>query len=81
MSRPNRFVRVAAVFAAWALAGATTWACPICFQIEDGPTVAGVRAAVFVLMGVTSVVLVGFAAFAVRVGRRSSAEVPGEPRT
>ena len=52
---------------------AAAFACPICFQIEDGPVVDGVRAAVGVLMSVTVVVLIGFGAFAVRFVRRSAA--------
>jgi len=54
-------------------APAAALACPICFQIEDGPVVDGVRAAVGVLMSVTVVVLIGFGAFAVRFVRRSTA--------
>jgi hypothetical protein len=66
-----------------AFADATLHACPICFQVEDTNTVNGVRAAVFVLMGVTSVVLVGFAGFAARVARSQSPTEPlnPEPRT
>ena len=45
-------------------------ACPVCFQIDDGHTAAGVRAAVWVLMGVTGVVLGGFAVFVRRLVRR-----------
>jgi len=44
-------------------------ACPICFQVEDANTVAGVRAGVVVLMSVTVVVLTGVAAFSIRVWR------------
>jgi hypothetical protein len=47
-------------------------ACPICFQIDDGNTASGVRAAVGVLMGVTTVVLAGFAIFAARFIRREA---------
>ena len=60
-----------------ALADATLLACPICFQVEDTNAVNGVRAAVLVLMGVTSVVLIGFAGFAARLIRH---EPPTEPR-
>jgi hypothetical protein len=62
-----------------ALADATVHACPICFQVEDTNTVNGVRAAVLVLMGVTSVVLVGFAGFAARLMRHQSSTEPGNP--
>jgi len=47
-------------------------ACPVCFRFEDGPTVAGTRAAVFVLVGVTSLVLSACGTFVVRFARRAS---------
>ena len=47
----------------WASAGATAWACPVCFRMEEGPVTAGVRAAVILLMTVTVSVLAGFAIF------------------
>ncbi|HEY6357424.1 MAG TPA: hypothetical protein VIX35_04230 [Vicinamibacterales bacterium] len=47
--------------------GATPlFACPICFQVEEGPVTAGVRAAVVVLIGVTVGVLAGFGVFVAR---------------
>ena len=49
-------------------------ACPICFQVEDNGTVAGVRAAVLVLSAVTTAVLVGFAVFARRLVRHERGE-------
>jgi hypothetical protein len=58
---------------AWALASAPLLACPICFQVDDGPATAGIRAAVVVLGGVTVSVLTGFAAFIVRFVRRTAA--------
>lgn len=51
------------------LAPAVALACPICFQVEDANTVAGVRAGVIVLMSVTVVVLSAVAAFSVRLWR------------
>ena len=36
---------------------APLWACPICFQFEQGPVTAGMRVAIFVLMGVTATAL------------------------
>lgn len=42
---------------------APLFACPVCFQIEDAQAASGVRAAVYVLMGVTVVVLGGFGIF------------------
>jgi len=59
--------------------GATTHllACPICFQVEEGPVTAGVRAAVVVLIGVTVGVLAGFGVFVARFVARSNALRPG----
>jgi hypothetical protein len=51
------------------LAPSVALACPICFQVEDANTVAGVRAGVIVLMSVTVVVLSAVAAFAIRLWR------------
>ena len=51
------------------LAPSVALACPICFQVEDANTVAGVRAGVIVLMSVTVVVLSAVAAFSVRLWR------------
>jgi hypothetical protein len=64
------------------LAGATTplLACPICFQVEEGPVTAGVRAAVMVLIGVTVGVLAGFGVFVARFVARSNALRPGSER-
>ena len=59
--------------------GTTTplFACPICFQVEEGPVTAGVRAAVVVLIGVTVGVLAGFGVFVARFVARSNALRPG----
>jgi hypothetical protein len=43
----------------------------VCFRIEDGPTTAGIRAAVLVLVGVTGGVLAGVALFVSRYVRRT----------
>jgi hypothetical protein len=51
-------------------------ACPICFQVEDANTVAGVRAGVVVLMSVTVVVLTAVAAFSIRVWRNEKLNQP-----
>ena len=67
------FLKACGYVAAWALASAPLLACPICFQVEDGPTSSGIRAAVFVLIGVTMSVLAGFATFVVRFVRRAAA--------
>ena len=46
-------------------------ACPVCFRIDDAATTSGVYAAVFVLLGVTTGVLGGFATFIVGFVRRA----------
>jgi hypothetical protein len=46
-------------------------ACPVCFRVDDAATTSGVYAAVFVLLGVTSGVLAGFATFILRFVRRA----------
>jgi hypothetical protein len=50
---------------------AQLWACPICFQFEQGPVTAGMRVAIVVLMGVTAGVLTGFAMFIRRFVKRA----------
>jgi hypothetical protein len=56
-------------------AEAVIYACPICFQIEDAHATSGIRAGVGVLIGVTGVVLAGFARFATHVaGREADAQ-------
>jgi len=62
-------VRVVLTGAMFLGAEAAIYACPICFQIEDAHATSGIRAGVGVLMGVTGVVLVGFARFATRLIR------------
>ena len=47
-------------------------ACPVCFQVEHGAVTDGVRAAVLVLIGVTSAVLTGFAVFIGRFVRHEA---------
>jgi len=56
--------------AIWLAAAAGLHACPVCFQVDDSPVGAGVRAAVVVLLGVTAGVLAGFVKFAVRIAKR-----------
>jgi type II secretory pathway component PulK len=51
-------------------------ACPICFQVEDANTIAGVRAGVIVLMSVTVVVLSAVAAFSIRIWRNEKVNRP-----
>jgi hypothetical protein len=60
------------VAAVWIAVSGTALACPVCFRIEEGPVADGVRAAVFVLIGVTTTVLSGVAMFLVRFIRRSA---------
>jgi membrane protein YqaA with SNARE-associated domain len=61
----------AAVVVTLAASAAPLLACPVCFQVEPGPVTNGVRAAVVVLMAVTTSVLGGFAMFIVGFVRRA----------
>ena len=63
----------------WSAAGGIVVACPICFQIEQGPVADGVRAAVVVLMSVTVAVLTGFGIFIRRLVRASNLPNPTNP--
>ena len=67
----RRVWTIALVAAILAAADVRLQACPVCFQMEDGPASDGVRAAVLVLVGVTTTVLAGFASFIVRFVRRT----------
>ena len=72
-------LQLAALFVALvALFPSIAFACPICFQIDDTNTVAGVRAGVVVLMSVTVVVLGAVAAFAIRLWRNEQSGGPDE---
>jgi hypothetical protein len=62
----------------WLSLQTTLFACPVCFQIEDGQAAAGVRSAVFVLMGVTVVVLGAMGSYLFSTGLWKS--VPGVDR-
>lgn len=66
--------RAVAAAALWLASGAAAFACPICFQLDDGPTSSGVKAAVVVLMAVTVGVLSGFGVFIRNFVRRSRRE-------
>lgn len=55
--------------AIWVLTDAALQACPVCFQVEDQTVTSGVRGAVIVLGGITTVVLAGVAVFAARLIR------------
>jgi len=55
------------------------FACPVCFQVEAGPVASGVRAAVVVLICVTSVVLGAVAMFLRRTRLLSSATPEVDP--
>jgi len=62
---------IATTVAAIVIGAAPLLACPVCFQVEQGPVTDGIRAAVLVLVGVTVVVLAGFVRFVVRFARRA----------
>lgn len=53
----------------WPLMDAVLQACPICFQIENAHVAGGIRAAVIVLIGVTTTVVGACAVFFARVLR------------
>lgn len=56
-------------------------ACPICFQIEEGPAASSVRAAVFVLIGVTTGVLTCCGVFVARFARRAARQPADEAQS
>jgi hypothetical protein len=62
---------VATIVMSLAASAVPLLACPVCFGVEQGPVTSGVRAAVVVLMAVTTSVLGGFAVFIVNFARRS----------
>ena len=64
---PGRRSRAALTLLCWFAASAAAAACPICFQVEDESTRAGVQAGVWVLLGMTVVVLGGVVSFAWRL--------------
>jgi hypothetical protein len=70
---PKRIVAWTAGVVGWLGADAVLAACPICYRIDDGPTSAGIRAAVVVLVAVTGAVLGGFGIFIARFVRRAHA--------
>ena len=51
----------------WCAGSVAAAACPICFQMEDEPTRSGVQAGVWVLMGLTILVLGAVVRFAWRL--------------
>jgi hypothetical protein len=57
------------VLAIWLIADTPLLACPVCFRAEESALTDGVRAAVFVLLGVTAVVLAFVGVWLARVGR------------
>ncbi|MEO6222294.1 MAG: hypothetical protein ABIP90_03525, partial [Vicinamibacterales bacterium] len=70
------------VLAGTLLGGGVLHACPICFRVEESATTDGLRLAVLVLVGVTTVVLGALARFIVGFAkreRRQSAELPHSP--
>ena len=72
MNRHSTTARVALASGMLVAAQVATHACPICFQIENGQVAGGVRAAVIVLVSVTSVVVGGCVVFFTRLARRES---------
>lgn len=76
MRRRTLFARTILAAILWPLMDTVMHACPICFQVENGHVAGGVRAAVVVLIGVTSTVVAGFAAFGVRLARHEAEPPP-----
>jgi hypothetical protein len=70
--------RAVTTAAIWIAMGAGALACPVCFRMEEGPVSDGVRAAVLVLMAVTTAVLGAFAVFIRGFIRRARAAAPEE---
>jgi len=66
-SPPSSFCMVLALILG---ATGTALACPVCFQVEENATTDGVRVAVILLVGVTTVVLGAFARFVVLFAKR-----------
>ena len=69
-------IRLIATLVIWTSLGVSVWACPVCFRMEEGPVTDGVRLAVLVLMGVTTMVLTGFGVFIRGFIRRARAVEP-----
>ncbi len=77
MRRRTLLARAVLAAALWPLMDAALRACPICFQVENGHVAGGVRAAVVVLVSVTTAVVGVCAVFVGRLVRLQ----PGEPGT
>jgi len=68
--------------AALAAAPRAALACPVCFGQNDSPMAAGINMGIFVMLGVTGVVLAAFASFFISLIRRArvaSREAGGQP--
>ena len=68
--RRCRTVIAAALFTLLAVREAA--ACAVCFSTSDPSVVSSLNAGIFVLLGVTAVVLAGFVRFIVSVARRAN---------
>jgi hypothetical protein len=80
MTLARRLTGVIAGVLAWSAASSVALACPICFQMEEGPMTKGVLTAVFVLMTVTIGVLGAFAKFVLKLTRTPELTERSEPR-
>ncbi len=72
-------ISVGIVLALVLAASEVALACPICFRVEENGTTDGARAAVLVLIGVTTVVLGAFARFIAGFVRREG-RGPEDPK-
>jgi hypothetical protein len=73
MTHARRLAGVVISALIWIGASGVALACPICFQMEDGPMTKGVIAALFVLLTITVGVLGAFARFVLRIAKAERA--------
>jgi hypothetical protein len=72
--------RAALTTALWPLLDAAVHACPICFQTDNAHVAAGARAAVIVLVAVTTMVVGACALFFTRLVRADAPPTPSPER-
>lgn len=73
-SRPGgrRWLAAAAVLVVLLGAAGRAWACPACFGDAQGPLIDAARLGIWLLLGVTLCLQVGFAAFFLHLRRRAA---------
>jgi hypothetical protein len=70
-------MRKAVMIAGLLLAPRVALACPVCFGQNDSPMASAINMGILLMLGVTGVVLVGFASFFIHLIRR--ARLAAEP--